>query len=163
MSTSAPQYVWVQGLPVCFPQRPCADYSPYEADVINLTTSLTPASQAIAIAIFVVAGVGLVLIAIGLQQTPRHPTPGPWSVVVSTALLVIGAVVASVVDLRSSAILAAYGLQGSAGPDFYGSWWLVSLAGEAMAAAGLAALVTIALVAIVRLRIGAPNSRTTTP
>jgi hypothetical protein len=36
-------------LPVCFPGRPCKEFTPVGADIINLTSTLTPASGAIEI------------------------------------------------------------------------------------------------------------------
>lgn len=146
---------WLQDLPVCFPARPCVDYSPFEADAINITSGLTPASQAIAVGCFAVLGVALVLVLLGLRPHPRRSGPGLWVVALSTALLLVGVIVATVVDLRLTAISAIYGLEPPGGPVglvLFGSWSLVGLAGEAMAAAGTAGLVTTATVAIVRLR-----------
>ena len=140
----------VQDLPVCFPARPCADFPPGVADVINFTTALTPATPAIAAACFLVLGATLVLVAYGLR--PHRPRLGLWVVAVPAALTVIGLVVSDAVGVRSDAIAAIYGLEGSGGPDFYGSWWLVDLAGEAMATAGLVALIVVAIVAVVRLK-----------
>ena len=146
------QPAWAQDLPVCFPARPCADYPPYEADVINLTSSLTPASPAIAGGCFVVLGVALLLVALGLRPHPQRGRPSLGLVALSAAVTLLGMLIASIAALRFSAISAIYGLQGSGGPDFYGSWWLVNRAGQAMTAAGLVALIVTATVAILRLR-----------
>lgn len=150
-SRAMPPAVWLQDLPVCFPTRPCADYPPYEADVINLTSTLTPASPAITGGCFIVLGVVLVLVALGLRQHLNRSRPSLWLVALSAGLTLSGLLVASIVDIRFSAVSAIYGLQGSGGPDFYGSWWLVSLAGQAMTLAGLVALVVTATVAVLRL------------
>lgn len=149
--------VWPQDLPVCFPDRPCVDYSPYEADAINLTSNLTAASCAIAIECFVVLGIAILLLMAGLRS--RRAGPSVAVVALSTALVLGGLALAIVVDLRLSAISSIYGLEGPGGRDLFGSWDLVSVAGEAMTVAGLIGLITAALVAIVRLQTANPRDR----
>ncbi len=146
--------MWTQDIPVCFPDRRCVDFSPFEADAINLTSGLTAASLGIAIGCFAVLGVALVLMVLGLRS--RRPGPSLSVVALAMALVVGGVVVAAVVDLRFSAISAIYGLEGPGSPDLFGSWWLVGLAGEVTAAAGFIGLATAASVAIMRLQTVVP-------
>lgn len=133
MLIAGTQAAWVQDLPVCFPTRPCADFPPGVADVINFTTALTPLSPAIALGCFVLLGVALGLVALGLVAFglwPRRiarPRLGLWVIALSATLTVLGLGISGALSARFNAISAIYGLQGSAGPDFYGSWWLVDL------------------------------------
>lgn len=153
MLIAGPQALRVQDLPVCFPTRPCADFPPEVADVINFTTALTPLSPAIALGCFVLLGValGLVVFELWPRRTPQsHLSLGV--IALSATLPVLGLGISGALSARFNAISAIYGLRGSAGPDFYGSWWLVDLAGEAMAAAGLMALVIVAVIAVLRLK-----------
>lgn len=137
-------------IPVCFPGHPCVDYSPLEADAINITSGLTPVSQAMAVVCLAVLGIALVLILFGLR--PRASRQGLWVVALSAALVLIGVVVAALAELRLSAIAEIFGLEGPNSPDLYGSWSLVAFAGEAMAVAGAAALTVTATIAVIRLR-----------
>lgn len=137
-------------IPVCFPGHPCVDYSPLEADAINISSGLTPVSQAMAVVCLAVLGVALLLILFGLQ--PRASRPRLWVVALSAALVLIGVVVAAVAELRLSAIAEIFGLEGPGSPDLYGSWSLVAFAGEAMAVAGAGALTMTATIAVNRLR-----------
>lgn len=146
------QHPWARDLQVCLPARPCADYPPYEADLINLTFSLTPSSPAIAIGCFAALGIALLLVALGLRPHSQRQRPGLGPVALSATVTLLGLLIAGITDLRFTAISAIYGLEGSGGPDFDGSWWLVNLAGQAMTAAGLIALLVTATVAVLRLR-----------
>lgn len=150
MLALGPRTTPLQDLPVCFPDRPCVDYPPYEADGINLTSGLTAASEAIAIACFAVLAVAVLLVVLGLRS--RRLGPSLAVVGLSATLVATGAVVAGLVDLRLGAISAIYGWEGPGSPDLYGSWWLVGMAGHVMAFAGFVGLVTAALFAIVRLQ-----------
>lgn len=151
MLNAGPQDPWVQDLPVCFPNRPCADFPPGVADVINFTTALTPLSPAIALGCFVLLGVALGLVVFGLwpRRAPR-PRLSLGVIALLATSSVLGLVISGALSERFNAISAIYGLQGSAGPDFYGSWWLVDLAGEAMVGAGLMTLVIVAVIAVQR-------------
>jgi hypothetical protein len=124
------------------------------ADVINMTSALTPLSQAIAVGLFVALAVGLVLALLGLAGTKLRPGPSPWLVVLSSALFIIGAVAASAVSTRFGAISLLYGTEGPPDVDLVASWPLVRIAGDAVALLGLVTLAVTASVATVRLRTG---------
>ena len=141
-----------QDLPVCFPGRPCMDFTPLGADVINLTSALTPASQAIEIGCLIALGLGLVAVVLGLRSRPIQPGPSPWLVVLSAALLLLGSAATSAVDNRFGAISLIYGPDPGAISALIGSWPEVRLAGDALALLGILALITTASLATVRLR-----------
>lgn len=138
---------WTRDLPVCFPGHSCVDYSPLTADAINVTSALTPVSQAIAIGCFVALGLALVMVVFGLRPGVRRPHL--WVVALTTALILVGAFVETLANLRLDAISRIFGLEGPGSPDLYGAWLLVGLAGKAMAVAGVASLVVTATIAVV--------------
>lgn len=111
MMTAGPQAPWVQDLPVCFPTRPCADFPPGVADVINFTTALTPLSPAIALGCFVLLGVSLGLVVFGLwpRRTPR-PRLSLGVIALSAALTVLGLAISGALSARFNAISSIYGL-----------------------------------------------------
>src|SRR4051794_22820266 len=88
-----PAAAWTHDLPVCFPGHPCVDYSPLSADAINVTSALTPISQAIALGCFGLLGLALLLVAFGLRPQVRRPHLRV--VAVSTALVLVGVCVES--------------------------------------------------------------------
>lgn len=127
-------------------------FPPLAADAINITSALTPMSQAIAAGSVVVLAVGLVLALHGLTGRKLRMEPSPWLVVLSLALFVLGVVTESAVNARFSATSLIYGTEG---PPFalVGSWPMVGLAGDATALLGLLTLAATATVATLRLRV----------
>lgn len=136
MRSLLPGLVWTQDLPVCFPGRPCVDYVPLGADVINATSALTPVSEAIAIGCFVLLGVALVLVALALRPQPRRLGPSPWLLVQSTTLFLIGVVAASAANARLDATSSISGPEGAPAPSLIGSWPSIGLVGDAIALLG---------------------------
>lgn len=98
-----------QDLPVCFPGRACMDFTPLGADAINLTSTLTPASQAIEIGYIVLLGLGIIAIAVGLLPRPHQHGPSPWFVAMTLALVIAGYAATSAVDSRFSALSLIFG------------------------------------------------------
>jgi hypothetical protein len=120
------------------------------ADAINVTSALTPISRAIAVGCFATLGLALALIVFGLRPQVRRPQL--WVVALSTAPVATSAVVERLAGLRLGAISWIFGVEGPSGPDLYGSWPLIEMAGKAMAVAGVAGLAITATIAIIWAR-----------
>lgn len=146
------QLPWTQDLPVCFPDRPCMDFTPIGADVINATSALTPVSRAIEIACLIVLGLGLVLIVLGLRPRPNRPGPSPWLIVLSVALLLLGVIATAAVNSRFGAISLIYGPDPGAISALVGSWPEVRLVGNSLAVLGVIGLTATASSATILLR-----------
>lgn len=148
---------WVRDLPVCFPGRSCVDEPPLGADLINLTSALTPASPAIAAVSFAAVGASLVLIVLGLRLQWRGRGLRPWVLLLSMALVPAGVFTVWAIGGLLATIGAIYG--GADGtpsaltpPSLTGSWPLVESAGTVMAALGAAALFVMLNTAAIRER-----------
>ena len=145
----------LRDLPVCFPGRRCVDFVPAEADLVSLTSALTPKSPAIAAGCFAALGASIVLVGLGLRVQWRGPGVRPWLVVTVTALLLIGFGITTVVDLWFGAVSSVYsnvwGQPSAPAPSsLAGSWRSVLVAGHAMEIVAVAVIAVLATVAATR-------------
>lgn len=148
---------WVRDLPVCFPGRSCVDEPPLGADLINLTSALTPASPAIAAVCFTAVGASLVLIVLGLRLQWRGRGVRPWLLLLAMALVPAGVftvwAIGGLLATSSSIYGGADGRPSALTPSsLTGSWPLVQSAGSVMVALGAVALFVMLNTAAIRER-----------
>lgn len=156
-----PRFVRAQDLPVCLPGRQCVDEPPLAAPVLNAISSGTPLSSALSAGCFVVLGAALVLLVRGLLLQRSGSGVRPWLAALIAALLLLGVVLAYVLDVwfgtLSEIYSNVYGEPSAPVPaSLIGSWPSVLFAGRAMVVLAAVALFAMLNTAVVRRRRNAP-------
>lgn len=145
MLDQAVQGVRLRDLPVCVPMRACVEESPYGADLMNLTSALTPVSAAIAATCWAVIGFSFVLIVLGLRLQWQGHGVRPWALVLPIVLVIGGIITVWSTGAWTAEVVSVYGGADGRPPapvpsDLIDSWPLVEAAGVVAIILGALAL-----------------------